>query len=342
MLQGLEKETIQLVGDCEQMQQLRTLIDAVSVRDCTLLIQGESGTGKELVAQMIHQFSNRKQNPFIAIDCTNLGGTLLESQLFGHVKGSFTGAINDAIGFFRAAEGGVLFLDEIGELDMQVQAKLLRSIQEKAVVPVGGVKPIPVNVRILAATHRDLFQMVRTGNFREDLYYRLNVVCLEVPPLRLTRDDILPLADHFLEQLADVYQEPIRRLGPDAAAAMSVHAWPGNVRELANAIEHAYVLAKGNRITLLDLPRSVQPGAAGLQGIEGQFIPLEVAERSLISDALQASKGNQSLAAQLLQIDRRRLYRKIKRYGLGNMTRGGKNDSLSSNEPGTDRRLDIS
>ena len=342
MLQGLEKETTQLVGDCDQMQQLRTLIDAVSVRDCTLLIQGESGTGKEMVAQMIHQVSNRSQKPFIPIDCTNLGGTLLESQLFGHVKGSFTGAINDAIGFFRAADEGILFLDEIGELDMQVQAKLLRCIQERSVVPVGGVKPIPVNVRILAATHRDLFQMVRAGEFREDLYYRLNVVCIEVPPLRLRRDDILPLADHFLEQLADVYQEPVRRLGSEAVAAISAHSWPGNVRELANAIEHAYVLAKGDRITLLDLPRSVQPGAAGLEGVSGQFIPLEVAERSLISDALQVSKGNQSLAAQLLQIDRRRLYRKIKRYGLGDMTRNSRNDSDSPGTPGADRRLDLS
>jgi transcriptional regulator with PAS, ATPase and Fis domain len=298
------------------MQHLRSLIAAVGRRTCTVLITGESGTGKELVARHIHECSMRASEPFIPVDCTTLHDTLLESQLFGYTKGAFTGAEHPTLGLFRSADGGTLFLDEIGELSPRSQAKLLRSIQEAAVVPLGGVQAIPVNVRIVVATHRNLEQMVQRGDFRADLYFRLNVVKIEVPPLRQRRGDIVALAEAFLDQQARLYQETAKRLSPDAMAALVSHDWPGNVRQLANAIERAFVLSCGEIITAEDLPDGLRPACGICSEPQGEILPLATAERLLIGRALQATGGHQARAAALLQIERHRLARKIQRYGL--------------------------
>ncbi len=314
------------MGEASCIVELKARIARVSRRDHTVLVHGESGSGKEMVARAIHAASPRAAAPFVAVDCTTLRDTLFESQLFGHVRGAFTGAEQPTLGFFRAADGGTLFLDEIGELPLHIQAKLLRCIQEGAVVPLGSVDPIRVNVRIVAATHRDLQKMVREGAFRGDLYYRLNVVCLAVPPLRERREDILALANCFLDQQAALYREPCRQLSAETAAALRAYHWPGNVRELANAIEHACAFCEGAEIGLVDLPQTVQLAVApALAPLEDQVLTLEAAERLAILRALRAAGSNRAKAAQLLQIERHRLYRKIRRYQLHNAT-----DSMAS------------
>lgn len=301
------------------MQRLRELCMVAGAHACTVLINGESGTGKEMVARTIHAAGPRANGPFIAVDCTSLRDTLLESQLFGHVKGAFTGADHSTIGFFRAAHGGTLFLDEIGELEPRIQARLLRCIQERAVVPLGGIEPIPVDVRLLAATHRDLKTMVRAGTFREDLYYRLDVLRLVIPPLRERADDTVALANHFLRSLCEDQACPIRTLSPDAERAIREYRWPGNVRELANAIEHAFVVSPLQELPAAALPEHIGKRSAG--NAEHELVPLAVAERALIERALRATGGNQARAAAILQIDRRRLYRKIRAYNLEPLTR---------------------
>jgi len=307
----------EFVGRSADVELLRHLIEAVSGRMCTVLICGESGTGKELVARQIHASGPRADGPFVPVDCTTLRDTLIESQLFGYVKGAFTGADRASLGFFRAAEGGTLFLDEVGELPAAMQSKLLRCLEENAVVPLGGVEAIPVDVRIVAATHRDLQALIARGEFREDLYFRLNVVRLEVPPLRTRKSDLICLAEHFLARQAELYDEPSKVLSSDAMAALMAYEWPGNIRELANAMEHAYVLCRGDTITTRDLPVSVQAASVShLTPGDSAVVPLAVAERLLITRALQAAGGNQSRAAAMLQIDRRRLYRKVRSYGL--------------------------
>ncbi len=336
-----------LVGSSPQMEELRRQIAAVASKDATVLIQGESGTGKELVARTIHSRSRRAGGPFVAVDCTGLRDTLLESQLFGHVKGAFTGADRATLGFIRSADGGTLFLDEIGEMDLKTQAKLLRCIQERAVVPLGSARPVPVNVRFLAATHRDLKAMVARGEFREDLYYRLDVVRLQVPSLAARKGDIPELCEHFLGQIADLYAEPRAAVPGEVMACLLEHHWPGNVRELANALEHMAVFSPGAQINVESLPDRIHEAlrarrladelaqqAAGVRGriartasadLGGErpaarnleeLMTLEAAERALIARTLQATGGNQSRAALLLNIERRRLARKIRRYGL--------------------------
>jgi DNA-binding NtrC family response regulator len=322
----------QLVGASPAVVRLRELVAAVAQRDCTVLVNGQSGTGKELVARSIHAQSRRAPGPFIAVDCTALRDTLLESQLFGHVKGAFTGADQPTLGFFRAADGGTLFLDEIGEMDPKTQAKLLRCIQERAVVPLGATKPIPVNVRVIAATHRDLAGMVARGEFREDLYFRLDVVRLALPPLAERGSDVLALADHFLWQLAELYDEPVRHFAPEAQAILQNYPWPGNVRELANVVEHAVVFSQSPELTPKDLPERIvqaqpiaaRPAAVAASVAEDQLpiVTLAQAEKSLIARALKATSGNQSAAANLLQVERRRLARKIDRYGLRGLITG--------------------
>lgn len=311
-----------LVGQSAPILQLGERIAALAARACTVLVHGESGSGKEMVARSIHASSRRADGPFVAVDCTTLRDTLFESQLFGHMRGAFTGAEQPTLGFFRAADGGTLFLDEVGELPLHIQAKLLRCIQEGAVVPLGSTEPIAVNVRIVAATHRDLRQMVRDGTFREDLYYRLNVVRLEVPPLRARADDIILLAECFLEQQAGLYQEPVRRLSDASAASLRVYDWPGNVRELANAVEHACALSTGETIEVGDLPETVQLAAQeAVELSEGEVLTLEAAERLAITRALRVANGNRAKAAQLLRIERHRLYRKIRLYQLEHLAR---------------------
>ncbi len=317
-----ENQTVRPIGQSPCISRLAELVEAVSRRNCTVLIHGESGTGKELVARYIHASSPRRGKPFVPVDCTALRDTLFESQLFGHVKGAFTGADRCTLGFVRAADGGTLFLDEIGEMSLQTQAKLLRCIQDRAVVPLGGVETVPVDVRIIAATHRDLKAMVARGEFRQDLYFRLNVVRIAVPPLRERGSDILMLARHFLAQFAASDGECPKELSPDAIQALEAYAWPGNVRELANVMEQAHIFSKTRLITAKDLPEEIRSAPAeSLLASECGIVPLAIAERALITRALRAAAGNQSRAAEMLQIDRRRLYRKVRRYGLASLLR---------------------
>jgi DNA-binding NtrC family response regulator len=316
-----------MIGRTPVMHELQTLIRTVAQRDCAVLISGESGTGKELVARRIHRRSGRSQKPFVPVDCTTLLESLFASQMFGHRRGSFTGASCDTVGFVRSAEGGTLFLDEVGELEPANQARLLRFLQERVVVPVGEVRPIPVDVRVVAATHRDLLKMVERGEFRLDLYYRLNVVQLDVPALRHRREDIAVLAQHFLMCLAQTYDESPRSIEADALAVLEAANWRGNVRELANAIEHAFVVGSGPSIQRDDLPRYLLEGAdAGIPASADRCPPSHVrsfdkAERVTVAHALEVTSGHQSQAANLLQIERRRLYRLVKRHGLDHLTK---------------------
>ena len=311
-----------IVGGSDGTREMCTLIDALARHDCTVLIRGESGSGKELAARQVHARSPRRSSgPFVPVDCTTLGGTLFESQLFGHVRGAFTGAQTSTLGFFRAADGGTLFLDEIGELELPVQAKLLRCIQERAVVPVGQTTPVRADVRVVAATHRDLGEMVRRGTFREDLFYRLNVACLHVPPLRQRKDDIPLLATTALAELCDLYGRPRVRVSPAAMNGLCAYDWPGNVRELVNAVEHALVFCTGDELRLCDLPASVRCAGAGGAPLRAEgIVPLRDAERELIRRTLRATRGNQSRAAALLDVERHRLHRRIVKYGLQDLT----------------------
>lgn len=311
-----------LVGQSPAMRRLGGQIDALGRRACTVLLRGESGTGKELTAKLIHLRSARSSRPFVPVDCASLRDTLVESQLFGHNRGAFTGADRPTLGFFRAADSGTLFLDEIGELPLPSQAKLLRCIQERHVVPLGATGAIPVDVRVIAATHRDLSVMVRKGEFREDLYYRLNVACLRLPSLRERTEDIPLLVRHALEDLARLYQERPRTLTPAALQVLLDHPWPGNVRELINAIEHALVFSITELpLDVPDLPEELQSGAAEPAIQFSGLMTLEAAERQLIAAALKSANGNQTRAAQTLAIERHRLHRRIIRYGLSDLVR---------------------
>lgn len=309
------------IGDSDCVEHLRAEVSSVARRDCTVLIHGESGAGKELVARAIHTQSRRSGRLFMPVDCTAFSEALFESQLFGHVRGAFTGAEQPTLGFFRAADGGTLFLDEIGELPLTVQAKLLRAIQERTVVPLGGTEPLAADVRVIAATHRRLGEMVADGRFRQDLYFRINVVGLSVPPLRDRRDDISRLAQHFLQQFAELYDEPTKKFSADAMAALRMYDWPGNVRELQNAIEHACVFCPDRTIPASNLPDTVRDSAGKNQTItDPDFMTLEQSERLLIARAMHAASGNQTRAARLLRIERHRLHRKIVQYGLESLT----------------------
>ena len=310
----------EMVGDSVAARRLSQSIDALARRECAVLILGESGTGKELAARQIHLRGRRAGGPFVPTDCTTLRDTLFESQLFGHLRGAFTGADRATLGFFRAADGGVLFLDEVGELELHTQAKLLRCIQDGAVVPLGGVTPVRANVRIVAATHRDLAAMVRKGAFRQDLYYRLNVACVRVPPLRQRGEDIPLLVRHCLLDLAGAYQEPVRSVTHEAMQLLCGYDWPGNVRELYNAMEHALAYATGAQIQPADLPDSVRQGGEARED-DDSLPTMEAAERRLVARALRACNGNQSLAARTLAIERHRLHRIIVRHGLEDLTR---------------------
>ncbi len=309
---------------------LRSQIELIAPRSATVLIEGETGVGKEVAARHIHALSTRAGRPFVPVDCTVFSTELMESQLFGHVKGAFTGAVGAALGFVRCADGGTLFLDEIGELPLFVQAKLLRCIQERSVVPVGGVEPIPVDLRIIAATHRDLTAMVGEGTFRPDLYFRLNVVRLSIQPLRYRRDEILPLAKHFVDDIANAYAEPRKNLSPAAEDTLLRYDWPGNVRELRNAIERAFLFCGDRTIDAAHLPAEIRDAAANATvenpwthpTLETESIPrLADAERLLIARVLKVTGGNQSDAARLLDIERHRLRRKIVLHGLEHLAR---------------------
>jgi DNA-binding NtrC family response regulator len=309
----------ELVGNSEAMQVVYRLVDAVSQTKSTVLISGESGTGKELVARTIHRQSPVAAAPFVAINCAGLSETLLDSQLFGHRRGAFTGAVTDHDGVFRAAQGGTLLLDEVAEIPLSLQAKFLRAIQEREVTPLGSTRPIAVDVRLIAATNRDMDAEVRAGRFRADLFYRLNVVHIEVPPLRARRDDLPHLVTHFLRLYSERYRVAPKRIAPDALARINAYDWPGNVRELQNAIERAFALSAADVIGVAELPPAVAGRATRfpLERVDGSLPTLAEAEARLVAAALTESDGNKNEAARRLGIDRQRLYRKISKYGLG-------------------------
>lgn len=292
--------------------------ETVAPADSTVLISGESGTGKEVVARYIHALSDRSDGPFVSINCGALPESLLESELFGHVKGSFTGAVRDKQGLFEAARSGTFFLDEVGEMTPATQVKVLRALQEREVVPVGATEPITVDARIIAATNRDLEEEMRRGGFRGDLYYRLNVVTLHLPPLRDRIDDVPILAEFFLERFAATRGRRAPRLSPAALAAFQAYDWPGNVRELENALERAAVLSGDDEIDLEELPGRITADRA--QPLVSDRLPpnpsLEIIERAYIHWVLQAEGGNRTRTAEILGIDPSTLYRKLARYGI--------------------------
>ena len=292
------------------------LAKTVAQSKATVLIQGESGTGKEVIANYIHNLSNRTSGPFLSINCGALPENLLESELFGHVKGSFTGAVRDKQGLFAAARGGSFFLDEVGEMTPALQIKLLRVLQEREAIPVGATEAIPVDVRIIAATNRDLEEECRRGAFRSDLFYRLNVIPLQLPPLRDRREDVLPLMESFLQVLAQDHDIEPKALSAEALDAVMVYDWPGNVRELENALEHAVVLTKGPVIEPSALPERITKRRKEPLVAERSFQnpTLDVIERAYIMWVLQVEGGNKTRAAEILGIDPSTLYRKLSRY----------------------------
>ncbi len=292
--------------------------EAVAATDSTVLITGESGTGKEVVARYIHELSLRTDGPFLSINCGALPEGLLESELFGHVKGSFTGAVKDKSGLFTAAAGGTFFLDEIGETTAATQVKLLRVLQQREVIPVGATEAEPIDTRILAATNRDLEEEIKRGNFRRDLFYRLNVIAIHLPPLRQRRDDISLLAESFLAQASVQRNEPLKRLSDEALELLADYAWPGNVRELENALERAVILCPGQVIGITSLPDRLSERRAEPLVSErpAQNPTLEAIERAYILWVLQSEQGNKTRAAETLGIDPSTLHRKLARYGV--------------------------
>jgi two-component system NtrC family response regulator len=306
-----------MVGEAPELQAVYEVVKQAAVTKATVLVLGESGTGKELIAQALHELSPRKDKPFIKVACAALSETLLESELFGHERGSFTGAVGRKEGRFELADGGTLFLDEIGEISPTVQVKLLRALQTREFERVGGTQSIKVDVRVVAATNRDLAAEVKAGRFREDLYYRLNVVAVTLPPLRRRRGDIPALAAHFLSQYGTAYGKDIKRLTAGTLNALIAHDWPGNVRELENAIERAVVLCKTSEVTADDLPatlrgpRPAQRDAAGL--IPGAS--LAEIEREAILRTLELLGGSTSRAADMLGISVRKIQYRLKEYG---------------------------
>jgi DNA-binding NtrC family response regulator len=304
-----------LIGLSPQMQRVYRVMEKVSQHNYPVLILGESGTGKELVARSIHFSGPRRNKPFAPVDCSALVPTLIESELFGYVKGAFTGAMHSKQGLLEAAEGGTLFLDEIGDLPVDLQAKLLRALQEKEVKPVGSTDRISINVRVIAATHRDLDAAVRTGGFRQDLFFRLNVVQIKLPPLRERKNDIPLLVTAFLEKFSDPDRPP-RTIAEDAMRRLLAYDWPGNVRELENAIERAVALGSGPILHAGDLPSSLQYGTGERVPVpvNDEVLPLEEMERRAILRALRESSGDKLAAARLLGIGKTTLYRKLKQY----------------------------
>lgn len=303
-----------IIGASAPMQAVFDTIRQVAPTRATVLIQGESGTGKELVARALHQCSPRAQGPFIPVHCAALAPTLLESELFGHEKGAFTGAVERRRGRFEMADGGTLFLDEIGEIDPALQVKILRVLEERKFERVGGTETVSVDVRLVAATNRDLKKRVEEGRFREDLFYRLYVVTLTLPPLREREGDVVLLARHYLKTLAEENGRPPLGITSEAMAALAAYSWPGNVRELRNAIERMVVLATGDKLTVRDLPAAVRTPAKSPAPRPGSA--LRDAERQLIEESLRRHQGSRTKAALDLGISRRTLHRKINEFGL--------------------------
>ncbi|MBW2123826.1 MAG: sigma-54-dependent Fis family transcriptional regulator, partial [Deltaproteobacteria bacterium] len=303
------------VGTSPQVKGILGIIELVAENDSTVLIQGESGTGKELVARLIHSSGPKRSKPFVPINCSAVVPDLLESELFGHVKGAFSGAIRDNLRLFRAAEGGTIFLDEIAEVPPAVQAKLLRTLQERSVRPVGGSREVSIDVRVIAATNRRLDEAIKKGDLRKDLFYRLNVISIMIPPLRKRREDIPLLIHHFLKKFACEFSSHEKKISSEAMDALLSYDYPGNVRELENAIERAYAIDKGRWIRLRDLPHEIQ-AARKTRTLRDPFSTLEETEKRMIREALNRAGGNRREATRMLGIGRSTLYRKLNRYGL--------------------------
>jgi DNA-binding NtrC family response regulator len=301
------------IGVSIRMQKVYRLIEKVSQHNYPVLILGESGTGKELVARSIHFLGSRRQKNFVPVDCSSLAPTLIESELFGYVKGAFTGAVQNKRGLLEAAEDGTLFLDEIGDLPVDMQAKMLRALQEREVKPVGSTERVRLRARIIAATNRDLEESIRAGKFRQDLYFRLNVVQIKLPALRDRKSDIPLLVSSFLEKFADPEHAP-RTITEDAMRQLTAYDWPGNVRELENTIERAMALGAGPIVQIVDLPTNLQDLSRAQAVEEDGMVPLELMERRAIFRALQETGGDKLAAARLLGIGKTTLYRKLKQY----------------------------
>ncbi len=310
---GLES----IIGQTHAMEELFELIRQVAPTRATALIQGESGTGKELVAHAIHNLSPRVRGPFIAVHCAALPQNLLESEMFGHEKGAFTGAVERRRGRFELAEGGTLFLDEISEIDPVLQVKLLRVLEERKFERVGGQKTLDADIRLVTATNNDLARLVQEGKFRKDLFYRLNVLTITIPPLRERRDDIPLLARHFIREFARENNRKIDDISSDAMAALVSTDWPGNVRELKNMIERMVVLCHGNKLTLRDVPAALRAPDKALARSDGTASSIKDSNRRMIIAALERNRNNRTLAAKQLGISRRTLHRKLREFGIG-------------------------
>jgi DNA-binding NtrC family response regulator len=321
-----------LIGDSASMQRVRAMIDKVAETDATVLVRGESGTGKELVAREVHERNSaRSKGPFVAVNCAALPSELIESELFGHEKGAFTGAAGQRKGKFEQANGGTLFLDEIGDMSSNVQAKLLRALEERRIERLGGNESIPVDVRIVSATHRPLEQEIAAGNFRADLFYRLRVVTIDIPPLRERREDIPQLAETFTHAAAERYNLPLRQVGQSALRKLVDYDWPGNVRELKNTIDRAAIMAEGEELRSEDLPEEIMPGIHRAKDKEeqtsgdGLSVPFTADfredrrefERRYISRCLEHTQGNVTKAAEILGMHRQSLQHKLRQLGLG-------------------------
>ncbi len=317
-----------IASSSPQMYEVIETLKNVAERDTTVLLQGESGTGKELAARAIHYNSPRKDKEFVVINCSAFSDTLLESELFGYMKGSFTGAMTEKKGLFEIADQGTFFLDEIGDMSPMLQVKLLRVLQEGTFLKIGGVKPIQVNVRIIAASNKDLKSMVENKQFREDLYYRINVVKVQLPPLRSRKEDIDILVDDLLTQLATQGREPKKELDPEVMKFFMEYEWPGNIREMNNVVEHAAIMSRGELIHMKHLPAELMTTRAKIEAKPSASGPVKLAlkeakkkaaddvERRLIIEALSRTRWNKSEAARLLEISRVDLIRKINKYQL--------------------------
>ena len=310
----LNTELENFTGRSPTMERFYQMIRKVAPTDSTVLIEGPSGSGKELTARAIHNLSKRAKGPFVAVECAALSATLMESELFGHEEGSFTDAKKKRIGKFEAAGGGTLFLDEIGEIDLETQKKLLRVLETRVIQRVGGNSDVPVNFRLVAATNKDLADMVAKGTFREDLYYRLNVIDLHTPALKDHREDIAPLTARFIKEFANTGVNPVTGIEPDALRALEDYDWPGNVRQLRNLIEKMAVLSAGGKLTLADLPTEI--AARKTAPTEDGDLNLAEAEKQRIIAALESCDGNRTEAAKLLGISRRTLHRKLDKWQM--------------------------
>jgi two-component system response regulator AtoC len=309
-----------IIGESASMRQVFETVQQVAPSRATVLIAGATGTGKELIAKAVHNLSPRKNGPFIAVHAAALPTSLLESELFGHERGAFTGAVERRIGRFELADGGTLFLDEVGELEPPMQVKLLRVLEERAFERVGGAKTLEVDVRLLAATNKDLKKLVSEGKFRDDLFYRLSVVTVDLPPLRERQDDIPLLVKSFLDEFSRENGKQVRELTPEALNVLLAYDWPGNVRELRNAIEQMVVLARAERLTVRDVPPAIRGGADLTKiNVVRTGMTVEDAERQLIVQALKEMDGNRTKAAQRIGISRRTLHRKLKEYEIENL-----------------------